>query len=99
MAVLDGARERRVVAIAGQAAQAGIAIEGIAAGRVRDDPEVGPATEIVDPGSGVSGRVMTYSRSSLSKWPKRTNLLLDLPMLPNGHVATSCQPATRAMAN
>ena len=42
--------ERRVVvAIAGQAAQPGVAVKGIAAGGVRDDAEIGFAAEIIDP--------------------------------------------------
>ena len=39
-----------VVAVPGQAAQAGVAIEGVAASGVRDDPEVRLAAQIVDPG-------------------------------------------------
>jgi hypothetical protein len=42
--------ERRVVvAVAGQAAQARVAVKGIAAGGVRDDAEIRFAAEVIDP--------------------------------------------------
>ena len=54
--VAPAAVERRVVvAVAGQPAQAGIPVEGIAAGGVRDDPEIGLAAQVVDPGQGRVG--------------------------------------------
>ena len=43
--------ERRVVvAVSGQTPKARVAVEGVAAGRVRDDPEVAFAAQVVDPG-------------------------------------------------
>ena len=44
-----------VVAVAGQAAQAGILVEGIAAGRVGDQTEILFAAEVIDPGQGSVG--------------------------------------------
>ena len=39
-----------VVAVAREAAQAGVAIKGVAAGGVGDDSEIGLAAEVIDPG-------------------------------------------------
>src|SRR5512139_2345463 len=48
--------ERRVVvAIACKAAQAGILVKRVAAGRIRDKAEIFFAAEIVDPGQGSVG--------------------------------------------
>ena len=50
-----GVERRVVVAIAGQPAQAGIPVEGVAAGGVRDEPEIGLAAQVVDPRQGGVG--------------------------------------------
>ena len=39
-----------VVAVSADAAETGVAIEGVAAGRIRNDPEIGLIAQIVDPG-------------------------------------------------
>ncbi len=41
-----------VVAVAGQAAQAGIAVKGVTAGGVGDDAEIRLAAQVIDPGQG-----------------------------------------------
>jgi len=58
-----------VVAVPGQPSEARIAIEGVAAARVRDQSDVVAGAQVVDPGQGVSGRVMTYSLRSSSNVP------------------------------
>ena len=62
-----------VVAIAGEAAQAGVAVEGIAAGGVGDDAEIRLAAEIIDPrqrGVGLGDDVFPLAVVEMSKFHK-----------------------------
>ena len=47
--------------------QARVAVEAVAAPCVGQEREESLAAQIVDPGEGVSGLVMTYSRAASSK--------------------------------